>query len=86
METTLRYYLSVERSDLEKARQVGDAVILSGDPTDPKLTHSGLNRQNGPLSVTAPKSADCPKPLSNYGLSQEGGWYARQDSNLRPAV
>jgi len=86
METTLKYYLSVERSDLEKARQVGDAAILSGDSTDPKLTHSALNRQNGAFPAAASKSADCPKSMSTDDLGGRNGWYARRDSNAGPAV
>jgi len=40
----MRYYLSVQKEDLEQARRVGDVLDLGADPTDPKLTHSGQNR------------------------------------------
>lgn len=43
LETTVRYYLSVQQEDLERARRVGDALGLGADQTDPKLTHSGQN-------------------------------------------
>jgi len=44
--TTEKYYFSVLPDDLEKARQVQEA-ILNGDLTDPLVTHSG---QNGRLA------------------------------------
>lgn len=66
METTLKYYLSVDRSDLERARQVGDAAILSGIPTDPRVTQSGINRQNGEFPAFSRGTADWHKlPVTN---------------------
>jgi len=54
LETTMKYYLSVQAGDLEDARYVGSDLLSqvpSSDrlidpsrvPTDPKLTHSGKN-------------------------------------------
>ena len=40
--TTLRYYISVRLADLDEARQVQED-ILSGEGTDPRVTHSGRN-------------------------------------------
>lgn len=59
LETTMKYYLSVQEDDLEKARDVGSDLLmktvigeqrsdLSRAPTDPKLTHSGRNGRKRP--------------------------------------
>ena len=40
IKTTLKYYISVQPEDLERARTV-QAAILRGGLTDPKVTHSG---------------------------------------------
>jgi len=45
LETTMRYYLSVQDGDLDQARGIGDGVLGSG-PTDQILTNSGQNRAN----------------------------------------
>jgi len=42
IKTTQKYYLVVQKEDLEKARQV-QSRILGSDLTDPLLTHSGQN-------------------------------------------
>ncbi len=42
IKTTLRYYLSVQEDDLEKARQI-QSQILESDPTDQILTNSDKN-------------------------------------------
>jgi len=55
LETTMKYYLSVQEGDLEDARYVGSNLLsqmpssdrqidLNRRQTDPKLTHSGKNR------------------------------------------
>jgi len=41
IKTTQRYYMAVEDADLDQARLV-QSQILESDPTDPKLTHSGV--------------------------------------------
>ena len=45
LETTMRYYLSVQDGDLDQARGIGDGVLGSG-PTDQILTNSGQNTEN----------------------------------------
>jgi len=42
IKTTLKYYISVQPEDLERARTV-QADILRGGLTDPKVTHSAEN-------------------------------------------
>ena len=47
IQTTRQYYLSVQPEDIQKAQAVQASVlgeILAGDPTDPKVTHSGQKR------------------------------------------
>ena len=51
----LNLYLSVQNDDLKRAREV-QSMILAGNATDPKLTHSGQNgefetqKQEGPAA------------------------------------
>jgi len=59
IKTTQKYYLAVQEEDLEMARQV-QSKILKGNLTDPKLTHSGQNRDPRKklpnISVRQPKT------------------------------
>ena len=66
METTLKYRLSVDRSDLGPARQVGDPATLSGIPPAPRLTQSGTSRQDGEVPASSGETADWRRsPLAN---------------------
>jgi len=68
METTLHYYLCVGESDLEKARDIADAVVPVGIPTDPKLTQSAEKRPVSAFSRDEAEAADCPKVLALAAL------------------
>jgi hypothetical protein len=47
LETTKKYYLSVDEEDMAKVRQSMSAMLsgLELKPTDPKVTHSARKRE-----------------------------------------
>ena len=76
----MRYYLSVQKKDLERARRVGDVLDLGADPTDPKLTHSG---QKSGCSERGGWKYRCVKPSASKGYESAPGVTRTPDLRFR---